>query len=147
VRSRHIELEHSPLEATRLLDFVNYDGGLANAPWASAADAEEPVAYPRPLPNPNPNPNANPNPHPHPHLHLHPNQVAVPPKRYHGQCNGDVRKHPKCLPGKLVVCDNCFSMVDMPNEPEIRSEIVRRIRARLANAMGGGASKCAYPYP
>ena len=73
--------------------------------------------------------------------------MAVPPKRYHGQCNGDVRKHPKCLPGKLVVCDNCYSMVDMPNEPEIRAEIVRRIRARLANAMGGGASKCAWPHP
>ena len=69
--------------------------------------------------------------------------MAVPPKRYHGQCNGDVRKHPKCLPGKLVVCDNCYSMVDMPNEPEIRAEIVRRIRARLAKAMGGGASQCA----
>ena len=45
MRSRHIELEHSPLEATRLLDFVNYDGGLA-------ADAEEPVANPHPHPNP-----------------------------------------------------------------------------------------------
>ena len=52
MRSRHIELEHSPLEATRLLDFVNYDGGLANVAWASAADAEEPVANPHPPPNP-----------------------------------------------------------------------------------------------
>ena len=67
----------------------------------------------------------------------------MPPKRYHGQCNGDVRKHPKCLPGKLVVCDNCYSMVDLSREPEIRAEIVRRIRARLAHAMGGGASRCA----
>ena len=66
VRSRHIELEHSPLEATRLLDFVNFDGGLA-----AEADAEPPV--------------------------------AVRPTRYHAQCNGDVRKHPRCQPGKLVV--------------------------------------------
>ena len=66
MRSRHIELEHSPLEATRLLDFVNYDGGLANVAWASAADAEEPVANPIPNPSPNPNPSPSPNPNPNP---------------------------------------------------------------------------------
>ena len=109
VRSRHLELEHSPLEAARLLDFVNFDGGLA-----AGADAEPPV--------------------------------AVRPARYHGQCNGDTRKRPKCQQGKLVVCDNCYSMVDLPQEPAIRAELVRRIRARLARAAGGGAETCARRY-
>jgi len=102
VRSRHIELEHSPLEAEALLDFVNSDAGMA---------AEGPV--------------------------------AVKPARYHGACNGDVGKRPACKAGKLVVCDNCYGMVELPELPEIRAEIVRRLRARLARAVGGGDERCA----
>ena len=102
VRSRHIELEHSPLETEALLDFVNSDAGMAT---------EEPV--------------------------------AVKPARYHGACNGDVGKRPACKPGKLVVCDNCYGMVELPELPQIRDEIVRRLRARLARAVGGGEERCA----
>ena len=40
--------------------------------------------------------------------------VPVRPARYHGACNGDFGKRPKCQPGKLVVCDNCYGMVELP---------------------------------
>ena len=65
--------------------------------------------------------------------------LVVKPKRYHAVCDGDKkRRPPPCHAGRLIVCDNCYNMVNMTAATSVRAEMVRRVRERLRRAVPGG---------
>ena len=61
--------------------------------------------------------------------------------RYHGNCPAE--RPPPCHPGRLTICDNCFSHIQLRRDARgraIQQELAERLRKSVAKAVAGGGS-------